>query len=220
MKFIKTLITLLVIFIPITTTAQDEFTRTISAENKLTIFENFKKNIAIDKENYNISLDYIDDNKDLIIFTGKAKDVGRLTANTFDAITGEIDFKMELKYNQTTQQYILKILEMIFKYRVGTNSDVSYLPKDMLSEIGDELRYIIIYGPDFELTPYFIERVKKMKLEMDTNLANSQNRELKKKERKKAKREYESNAIKYKVYNSTYIEMKLLITKLYLNYFE
>ena len=55
---------------------------------------------------------------------------------------------------------------------------------------------------------------------MDTNLANSQNRELKKKERKKAKREYESNAIKYKVYNSTYIEMKLLITKLYLNYFE
>lgn len=220
MKFIKTLITLLVIFIPITTTAQDEFTRTISAENKLTIFENFKKNIAIDKENYNISLDYIDDNKDLIIFTGKAKGVGRLTANTFDAITGEIDFKMELKYNQTTQQYILKILEMIFKYRVGTNSDVSYLPKDMLSEIGDELRYIIIYGPDFELTPYFIERVKKMKLEMDTNLANSQNRELKKKERKKAKREYESNAIKYKVYNSTYIEMKLLITKLYLNYFE
>ena len=220
MKFIKTLITLLVIFIPITTTAQDEFTRTISAENKLTIFENFKKNIAIDKENYNISLDYIDDNKDLIIFTGKAKGVGRLTANTFDAITGEIDFKMELKYNQTTRQYILKILEMIFKYRVGTNSDVSYLPKDMLSEIGDELRYIIIYGPDFELTPYFIERVKKMKLEMDTNLANSQNRELKKKERKKAKREYESNAIKYKVYNSTYIEMKLLITKLYLNYFE
>ena len=220
MKFIKTLITLLVIFIPITTTAQDEFTRTISAENKLTIFENFKKNIAIDKENYNISLDYIDDNTDLIIFTGKAKGVGRLTANTFDAITGEIDFKMELKYNQTTQQYILKILEMIFKYRVGTNSDVSYLPKDMLSEIGDELRYIIIYGPDFELTPYFIERVKKMKLEMDTNLANSQNRELKKKERKKAKREYESNAIKYKVYNSTYIEMKLLITKLYLNYFE
>lgn len=220
MKFIKTLITLLVIFIPITTTAQDEFTRTISAENKLTIFENFKKNIAIDKENYNISLDYIDDNKDLIIFTGKARGVGRLTANTFDAITGEIDFKMELKYNQTTRQYILKILEMIFKYRVGTNSDVSYLPKDMLSEIGDELRYIIIYGPDFELTPYFIERVKKMKLEMDTNLANSQNRELKKKERKKAKREYESNAIKYKVYNSTYIEMKLLITKLYLNYFE
>lgn len=220
MKFIKTLITLLVIFIPITTTAQDEFTRTISAENKLTIFENFKKNIAIDKENYNISLDYIDDNKDLIIFTGKAKGVGRLTANTFDAITGEIDFKMELKYNQTTRQYILKILEMIFKYRVGINSDVSYLPKDMLSEIGDELRYIIIYGPDFELTPYFIERVKKMKLEMDTNLANSQNRELKKKERKKAKREYESNAIKYKVYNSTYIEMKLLITKLYLNYFE
>ena len=43
MKLGKVFIALLVLFIPIFATAQEEFTRTISAENKVAIFENFKK---------------------------------------------------------------------------------------------------------------------------------------------------------------------------------
>lgn len=220
MKLGKVFIALLVLFIPIFATAQEEFTRTISAENKVAIFENFKKNIAIDKENYNISLDYIDNNKDIIIFSGKARDVGRLTANTLKVLTGEIDFKMELKYDHTEQTYTLKAQKMVFKYRAGTNSDFEYMSRDILSKLSDELTYVKIYGPDFELTPYFIEKVKEYKSEMESHLANSENLELKKKERKRAQREYESSAIKYKVYDSAYSEMRYLMTMLYLYYFE
>lgn len=220
MKLGKVFIALLVLFIPIFATAQEEFTRTISAENKIAIFEKFKKNIAIDKENYNISLDYIDNNKDLIIFSGKAKDVGRLTANTFNVLTGEIDFKMELKYDHAEQKYILKAQKMVFTYKAGPNSDFGYMSSDILSKMSDELTYVRIYGPDFELTPYFIEKVKEYKSDMENHLANSENLELKKKERKRAKKEYESSAIKYKVYDSAYSEMRYLMTMLYLYYFE
>ena len=135
MKLGKVFIVLLVLFIPIFATAQEEFTRTISAENKVAIFENFKKNIAIDKENYNISLDYIDNNKDLIIFSGKARKVGRLTANAFNVLTGEIDFKMELKYDHAEQKYTLKAQKMVFTYKAGTYSDFEYMSSDFLSKL-------------------------------------------------------------------------------------
>ena len=219
MKFSKVLITLLGLFIPIIATAQEEFTKNISAQNKIATYENFKKNIAIDKENYNIFLDYSDDNKDVIIFSGKAKEVGRLTANIHKVLTGEIDFKMELKYDNTNQSYVLKVQKMVFKYKAGTNSSFNYMSSNLLSELNDELTYVTVYGPDFELTPYFIERVNEYKSEMENHLARSENMELKKKERKKARNEYERSAIKYKIYNSAYSEMKLLMTQLYLYYF-
>ena len=220
MKFSKVLTTLLVLFIPTLVTAQKEFTRAISAKDKTATYENFKRNIAIDKENYKIFLDYCDDNKDLIIFSGRAKEVGRLTANIHKVLTGEIDFKMELKYDNASQSYILKVQKMVFEYKAGTNSDFDYMSSDLISELSDELRYVRVYGPDFELTSYFIERVNEYKSEMENHLARSENMELKKKERKRARSEYESSAIKYKVYNSAYTEMKSLMTRLYLYYFE
>ena len=53
---------------------------------------------------------------------------------------------------------------------------------------------------------------------MEDRLAKSENIKLKKKERKKAKKEYDEYAIKYKVYNDVYSEVKGCLAKLKLYY--
>lgn len=54
----------------------------------------FKKNVAIDKEGYNIIIDYVEDNFNTLIFSGVAKNVGGLTANSTGAISGTLEFKV------------------------------------------------------------------------------------------------------------------------------
>ena len=67
--------------------AQKELSKSVSTlKNKNEFIETFIKNIAIDKEDYNIYVDYIDKEKGTIIFSGIAKDVGNLTVEVYDVI--------------------------------------------------------------------------------------------------------------------------------------
>lgn len=201
--------------------AQEVFKDTIiTSKSKDTFIETFKKNIAIDKENFNIHIDYLNESKSTLIFSGTGKEMGRLKACSSNVLTDEIDFKIKLTYKQDTGDFILEPQKLVLTYKAGATRDFSYMPTDLLNELHDELLIVRIYGPDFEVDSYFIERLNEYKKETETNLAQSENMELKKKERKKAKRAYESVSVKYKVYNDVYSATKLLMTKLKLYYFD
>lgn len=183
-----------------------------------TFFDNFKKNIAIDKENYDIYIDYDDSEKGIIIFSGKAKNVGSLMANFRDVLVGEIKFKIQLKYHQSSGNFTFSPQEIIFTYNSGPRRDFSYMPSSILKELRNELNTVIIYGPDFEINNYFITTLRGCKIQMEDRLTKSENIKLKKKERKKAKKEYDEYAIKYKVYNDVYSEVEGCLAKLKLYY--
>lgn len=180
----------------------------------------FKKNVAIDKEGYNIIIDYVEDNFNTLIFSGVAKNVGGLTANSTGAISGTLEFKVELTYQESNEKWLFKPQKLFFTYRAKRNSNFAYLPTSILEEVKDELVTIEIYGPQFELDSYFFKKLDEYKVRKDELLIASENEELKKKERKRAKKEYESVAIKYKVYNDVYRGAKSIMTRLKLYYLD
>ena len=218
-KFVFTLFVAIAMTMPIM--AQNALpTDTIfTNESKNVFIDNFKKNIAIDKENYNISIDYNDSENETIIFSGKAKNVGSLTANFRDALIGEIYFKIQLKYHQESGNFMLTPQRIVFTYNPGPRTDFSYMPTSILQELHDEFNTVITLGPDFEINKYFMSSLEDYKYQMEDKLAESEDTTLKKKERKKAKKEYDEYAIKYKVYQDVYSEVKHCITKLKLYYF-
>ena len=187
-------------------------------KSKNVFIDNFKKNIAIDKEDYNIYIDYNNSENDIIIFSGTAQNVGNLTANFRDVLIGEINFKIQLKYHQESGNFILTPQHIDFTYNSGPRTDFSYMPTSTLKELRSELNSVITLGPDFEINKYFMSSLEDYKYQMEDRLAKSEDITLKKKDRKKAKKEYDEYAIKYKVYQDVYSEVKHCLTKLKLYY--
>lgn len=213
-------ITLLMFIIPMSAMAQEVFKETIiTSKSKDAFIEAFKKNIAIDKEDFNIYIDYIDESKNTLIFSGRAKGMGRLKSCSSNVLTDEIDFKIKLSYKHDSKNFILEPQKLVLTYKAGSTRDFSFMPTDILRELREELIIVEVYGPDFEVNSYFMERLKEYKEQAEKYLAQSENMELKKKERKKAKREYENISVKYKVYNDVHSAISQFLTRLKLYYF-
>lgn len=212
------LICLFFIIVPFSIFAQNELlSKHSTMKNQQEFFKLFEKQIAIDKENYNINIDYCDNNSGTIIFSGTAKNVGFLTSISLGVLNSNLDFKLELKYfNDST--YTLTPQKLVYTYSVGTNSNYSYMATSLLETIRKELSIVRIYGPSFEVDSYFLNRLSELKTELEKQRNLSQDLTIKKKERKKAKTEFDDLEVKYNVFNNPYTESKMLLTRIYLYY--
>ena len=118
--------------------AQKELSKSVSTlKNKNEFIETFIKNIAIDKEDYNIYVDYIDKEKGTIIFSGIAKDVGNLTVEVYDVIKSNLAFKVELSFqnSNSTKKWLLTPLNLKLSFQKGEREPYSFLPTSTLEEI-------------------------------------------------------------------------------------
>jgi hypothetical protein len=212
------LICLFFIIVPLSIFAQNELLSKYSTmKNQQEFFKLFEKQIAIDKENYNINIDYCDNNSGTIIFSGTAKNVGTLTSLSLGVLNSNLDFKIELKYFSNST-YTLTPQKLVYTYRVGTNSNYNYMSTSLLETIREELSIVRIYGPSFEVDSYFLNRLSELKTELEKQRNLSQDLTIKKKERKKAKKEFDALEVKYNVFKNPYTESEMLLTRIYLYY--
>ena len=197
---------------PLFTFAQKIFVDTLYCDKNRLL-----KNIAIDKEDFDIIIDYIDDEKREIIFSGTAKDLTSLRATQYDVLTETLDFKVRLSYIDD-ERVVLIPEELEYQFKVNRATDFSYMSSEVLKQIKQELEILSIYGPNFKIDSYFQKKLFEYEDEMKQKKILSENPNIKKKERKNAENEYKKLVVKHNMYDSMFSETKNLITRLKLYY--
>ena len=174
------------------------------------------KNIAIDKEHLNLRIEYHDSNTIIISGTERNKNKCYLSCVDYDILNPVINFKFELK-NIDNSTWNINVLKMTHSF-VSGYGDVSWLPKKKLNEVRDELVYIKMNDIKFDITENFVKYTQKLEGEIIYNEQQSSNMELKKKERKKHKREYEKLKTEYTINNKIIRHCLMLITRFKIYY--
>lgn len=178
---------------------------------------NLKKNIVIDKEDYNISIDYIDSQSKELIISGVAKNLGGLKSETFDIVSSKLSFQVEIKQS-ADNVWILNKNKMIYSFK-ASYGDFYYLSTEILETIEDEMEIMIVNRNEFEIDDYFYNKQNSLISELDKYKSLSEDVSLKKKERKSAMYQYENMKTKCDFYQTLGRNSESLITRLKLYYF-
>lgn len=178
---------------------------------------NLKKNIVIDKEDYNISIDYIDSQSKELIISGVAKNLGGLKSETFDIVSSKLSFQVEIKQS-SDNAWILNKNKMIYSFK-ASYGDFHYLSTEILETIEDEMEIMIVNRNEFEIDDYFYNKQNSLISELEKYKSMSEDVSLKKKERKSAMYQYENMKTKCDFYQTLGRNSENLITRLKLYYF-
>lgn len=204
--------------LPIFTYAQQELADTFKTnKSNADLINLFEKKIVIDKEDYNITIEY--KNSKSLIFSGRTTNVfSNLQSISSDVLRCRINFKIEMTYLDNGK-FILTPQKIKAEFFAGAEDDFDYMSSSLLEKLREELTFVKIYGPDFEVDKYFLSRYYDLKNELDLKRSISQDVTKKKKERKRALKEYEDLSTRIDVYDTVLKTSKHLLTKLYLYYF-
>lgn len=178
---------------------------------------NLKKNIVIDKEDYNISIDYIDSQSKELIISGVAKNLGGLKSETFEIVSSKLSFQVEIKQS-ADNVWILNKNKMIYSFK-ASYGDFHYLSTEILETIEDEMEIMIVNRNEFEIDDYFYNKQNSLISELEKYKSLSEDVSLKKKERKSAMYQYENMKTKCDFYQTLGRNSESLITRLKLYYF-
>ena len=206
------------IFIPLCSIAQTTQIEEFASNKSFGEFvDNLKKNIVIDKENYNISIDYLDEDSKTLIISGIAKNLGGLKSETFDIVSSKLSFQVELT-QMPNNDWKLKTNKMIYSFK-ASHGNFSHLSTELLETIRDEMEIMVRNEDGFDINDYFYEEQERLALECEKYKTISEDESLKKKERKSALYRYESLMTKCTFYQTLGRNAKSLITRLKLYYF-
>ena len=209
---------LLFILIPSFSIAQtnlvEKFTRTMSFDEFVL---NLKKNVVLDKEGYNISLDYIDSESKELIISGVAKKLGGLISETFDIVSSKLSFQVVVK-QLADDEWGIYMNKMVYSFKASYGS-FSHLSTERLEEIRDEMKIMIANENEFEIDDYFYKELDNLLGELEKYKSMSEDVSLKKKERKLAMYKYEDLKTKCEFYQTLSSNSKVIIPKLILYYF-
>ena len=148
---------LLCILMPLFSIAQTTQVEEFASNKSFDEFvDDLKKNIIIDKENYNISIDYLNKDSKTIIISGVAKNLGGLKSESFNIVSSKLSFQVELTQMQNNH-WKLKTNKMSYSFK-ASYGDFHYLSTELLEKIRDEMEIILVNKNEFDIDDYFYDR--------------------------------------------------------------
>ena len=171
-----------------------------------------KKWVALDSEDWNLSVDYIDEEKHEMVVSGVCEAMtGGLASTTFNILKPYISFSIEFGSTDSTRTYTINKVKYIFK---PSYENIHSLSTKSLKMAKNEMEEIIAHEAQFVIDESFDYSMKYLQNKMNNCKAIYEDEKQKKKVKKRNIELYQKYEIQNNVYQKIVSDIKHLQSRI------